>query len=253
VSAPLRQDPCEVFERYRRSRAPADRELLVQRYTPLARRLAGRYARSREPFDDLFQVACLGLLKAIDGYDERRGAFTSYAVPTILGELKRHFRDKTWVVRVPHRVRLLALAVRTATAEHAQRTGREPTAQALAQALDICEEDVVDALQALAAYDVVSLEAPHGERGRELVDLVGEEDDDLRLIEARAALADVLARLTALEQRALALRFEQELTQRQIADRLGVSQMSVSRLLRRALARLETLAEQRGLSASGGG
>jgi RNA polymerase sigma-B factor len=249
VHATRRQDPLALFERYRDSGAARDRELLVRRYTPLARNLAARYACGREPFDDLFQVACLGLLKAIDGYDlDRGGAFTSYAVPTILGELKRHFRDKTWVVRVPHRLHDLAMRVRKAMAELWQQLGREPSAAELARFLDAGESEIAAALDALAVYDVVSLETPRNLHGRGLDEALRDEDDAFRQIERRSELDDLLACLTALERRALRLRFEDELTQTQIGDRLGISQMRVSRMLRRSLVRLRELAEQRGLS-----
>jgi RNA polymerase sigma-B factor len=241
-----------LFQRYRRTGDPDAREMLVRRYTPLARHLAARYARGAEPLDDLFQVACLGLLKAIDRYDPDRGtAFTSFAVPTMLGELKRHFRDTTWLVRVPHSVHDLAMRVRTAKMDLTQLLGREPSAAELADVLGAAEDRLEAALDALAAYDVASLEAPRGAEGWSgLCHAIGREDDGLSRIEERAEVDDLVACLSAGERQVLWLRFEEDLTQQQIGDRLGLSQMSVSRTLRRALHDLREIAEQRGMSAA---
>jgi RNA polymerase sigma-B factor len=252
VSPRLQRDAQRLFERYRRTGDPHARELLVRRYTPLARHLATRYARGAEPLDDLFQVACLGLLKAIDRYDPDRGtAFTSFAVPTMLGELKRHFRDTTWVVRVPHSVHDLAMRVRSARVELIQLLGRDPSVSELADVVGTGEERLAAALEALAAYDVVSLEAPRDPEGRSgLNGVVGREDDGLAQIEQRAEVDDLIECLSAGERQVLRLRFEEDLTQQQIGDRLGLSQMSVSRTLRRALRDLRAVAEQRGMSAA---
>jgi RNA polymerase sigma-B factor len=246
------RDAHDLFERYRRSRDPHARELLVQRYTPLARSLAVRYARGREPLDDLFQVACLGLLKAIDRYDPDRGkAFTSFAVPTVLGELKRHFRDTTWVVHIPHGVHDLAMRVRSAAVDLTQLLGREPSASELADAVGTDIERVAAALDALAAYDVASFEAPGGVDGdRRRHRAVGHEDDGLSRIELRAEVDDLIACLSDGERQVLRLRFGGDLTQQQIGDRLGLSQMSVSRTLRRVLHDLRAIAEERGMSAA---
>jgi RNA polymerase sigma-B factor len=244
------RDAQSLFERYRRSADPRARELLIRRYTPLARSLAVRYARGTEPLDDLFQVACLGLLKAIDRYDPSRGtAFTSFAVPTMLGELKRHFRDTTWAVRVPHNVHDLAMRVRTAKTDLTQHLGREPTVGELTDALGAGEAQLSAALDALAAYEVVSLEAPQGQEGAGLHDAIGRADDGLSRVERRAEVDELIACLSAVERKLLRLRFEEDLTQQQIGDRLGLSQMSVSRTLRRVLRDLRVLAEQRGVSA----
>jgi RNA polymerase sigma-B factor len=237
----------DLFERYDRSGDPRARELLVRRYTPLARHLAARYACGGEPFEDLFQVACLGLLKAIDRFDCRRGAaFTSFAVPTIVGELKRHFRDATWVVHVPHSVHDLAMRVRWVTLEETQRLGREPSAAELADMLDADEQRVAAALAALAAYQVASLEAPCDADGPDHD--VGAEDGGFSRIEQQAELDDLIGCLSAGERQILRLRFEDDLTQRQIGDLLGVSQVSVSRILRRSLGQLRATIERRGLS-----
>ena len=223
----------------------------MRRYTPLARQLAWRYARGTEPIDDLFQVACLGLLKAIDRYDPDRGSsFTSYAVPTMLGEMKRYFRDATWVLRVSHSAQDLAMRVRTVRIQEAQRLGREPSASELATWLGLDEECVAAALGTLAAYHVASLEAPrdgHGHRRREHA--VGREDESFLRVEQRVDIDGLVGCLSATERRVLRLRFEHDLTQQQIADRIGLSQMSVSRLLRRVLRDLRAIADERGVSA----
>jgi RNA polymerase sigma-B factor len=251
--APSRQrDAVSLFRRYRRSHDRTDRDLLVKRYTPLARSLALRYARGSEPLDDLFQVAFVGLIKAIDRYDPDRGrAFTSFAVPTILGELKRHFRDTTWPVHIPHSVHDLAMRVRTARVELTQVLGREARSSELAAAVGADEPRLAAALNALAAYEVASLEASlSGEGGRRTARVAGSEDGGLTRSELRADLDALVAALPVTTRQMLRLRFEEDLTQQQIGERLGVSQMSVSRTLRRALADLREMADARGVSAA---
>src|ERR1700742_978878 len=181
-----------LFQHYRDSRDPRDRERLVRRYLPLARHLARRYARGREPFDDLYQVACLGLLEAIDRYDLARGiAFSSYAVPTIAGELKRHFRDRSWGIHVPRSAHDLGMRIRAASDRLMAETPREPTVPELAAALGIGEESVEYGLEALAAYDVTSLEKPCGEADeRKLVEMLGGDEDGYRLVEQRDVVDD---------------------------------------------------------------
>jgi RNA polymerase sigma-B factor len=220
------------------------REQLVERYLPLARGLARRYQRTEEPQEDLAQVASLGLLKAVDRYDTTRDtAFSSFAVPTILGELRRHFRDRTWSVRVPRELQELALRVdRTVTALSSQ-AGRAPTVGAIAAAVDASEEQVLDALQAAGAYRASSLDAPRGGAGEEspgesVADAVGVEEGGFERAEERAMLGPILAHITERERLVLTLRFGQDMTQAEIGDRIGVSQMQVSRLIRQALARL---------------
>jgi RNA polymerase sigma-B factor len=239
------------LRRYRRAGDPRARELLVRRYTPLARHLAVRYARGTEPIDDLFQVACLGLLKAIDRYDPDRGSsFTGFAVPTMLGEMKRHFRDATWVLGISHSAHDLAMRVRGARVLEMQRLGREPSTSELAAWTGVDEERVAAAQRALAAYHVASLEAPRdGHRQRRGQHAVGREDESLLRVEQRLDIEDLVGCLSATERRILRLRFEDDLTQRQIADRTGLSQMTVSRLLRRALGDLRAIADERGVSA----
>lgn len=227
------------------------REQLVERYLPLARRLARRYQRSEEPQEDLVQVASLGLLKAVDRYDATRDtAFSSFAVPTVLGELRRHFRDRTWSVRVPRELQELALRVdRTVTALSTQE-GRAPTVGEIAAAVDATEEQVLDALQAAGAYRAGSLDAPRSSAGEEssgetLADAIGDEEGGYERAEERATLQPMFARIGERERLVLTLRFGQDLTQAEIGERIGVSQMQVSRLIRQALARLrEGLGEE---------
>jgi RNA polymerase sigma-B factor len=241
-----------LFDRCRATGDPVVRERLVLRHLPLARSLAARYARGPEPFDDLLQVACLGLIKAVDRYDpERPCAFTTFAVPTILGELKRYFRDGTWAVRVPHSVHDGAMRVRAVQRTLPARRAAEPPARRLARSIGMPEPRVRDALDALVANDVVPLE-PSGEEGAEpsLAETLGQLDDGYRLAEERADVDRLLSCVSAQEQRVLRLRFGEELTQRQIAEQLGVSQMTISRLLARCLPRLRELAEAQSLEAA---
>jgi RNA polymerase sigma-B factor len=236
-----------LFERARsdgdeRARGHA-REQLIERYLPLARRLARRYQRAEEPFEDLVQVASLGLVKAVDRFDHtRRVVFSSYAVPTILGELKRHFRDRAWSVRVPRDLQELALRVDRAATQISLGKSRAPTVGELAEALDVPPERVLEALEAAAAYRAGSLDAPRSAQGEDagesLADSLGDEDAGFRHAEERAVLEPLLARISPRERTVLELRFGADLTQAEIGDRLGVSQMQVSRLIRQALVRL---------------
>jgi len=243
VSHPEGPPDRELFARARAGDTHA-RELLVERYLPLARRLARRYQRSEEPLEDLVQVAALGLLKAVDRYDAaRETAFSSFAVPTILGELRRHFRDRTWSVRVPRELQELALRVDKTVAALSSRAGRAPTVGEIAAGMNLSEEQVLDALQAAAAYHAGSLDAPRsvasGEaEGESVVDAIGTEEDGFEQAEERATLAPMLAHITERERLVLTLRFGQDMTQAEIGERIGVSQMQVSRLIRQALARL---------------
>jgi RNA polymerase sigma-B factor len=221
-----------LFARYRRRGDPADRDALVRRFLPLARALAARYHHTREPYDDLFQVACLGLIKAIDRYDiERQTAFSSYAVPTIVGEIKRHFRDRTWPVGVPRDVKELALKVNRCTEELTGRRGGPPSIADLAAALNISEEAVLDARRAGDVYEPVALENSGA-------DDLGEADAGYGRAEQRMLLEGLLRFLTLRQRQIVRLRFSEELTQQEIGERTGLSQMQVSRILREALRRL---------------
>jgi len=227
----------------------AAREVLVRQYMPLARTLARRYDRSSEPFDDLLQVSLLGLLKAIERFDPDLGyPFTSFAVPTILGEMRRYFRDSSWSVHVPRGHQERALKVRDAQERLAAGWGRAPTATELAEYLELSTEEIVDALQVIQAYEAVSLDAPRGSVAEEFTaygDAMGQEDERYELVELDATLASVLAHIPPRERRILRLRFLEDLTQMEIAARVGVSQMQVSRLLRQSLDHLRALAQGR--------
>ena len=236
-----------LFGRYLGRRDPGDREMLVERFLPLARALARRYQRTGEPFDDLFQVACLGLVKAIDRFDLNRDvAFSTYAVPTMVGEIRRYLRDRTWSVRVPRGLQELTLRVHKNMVELASDLQRQPTVAEIAHAAAATEEQVLDALQASGAYRATSLQTPRaGEDGAcdTLGDTVASTEQGFGLAEDRATLAQLLRAITPREREVLHLRFEENLTQRQIGQRIGVSQMQTSRIIRHAIARLRTAAD----------
>jgi RNA polymerase sigma-B factor len=237
-----------LFSRWQRHGDGVAREQLVSRFMPLARSLARRYGRSSEPFEDLVQVASLGLLKAIDRYDASRGhPFQSFAVPTILGEMRRYFRDSGWAIHVPRGAQERALRVRDAQERLSNINGRAPTANQLAEYLEIDIEDVIDALQAIRAYETVSLDAPRGGAADEDVvpygDTIGNDDERYELVELDATVASALGHLPARDRLVLQLRFVEDLTQTEIAERVGISQMQVSRLLRRSLEQLRALTD----------
>jgi RNA polymerase sigma-B factor len=216
------------------------RARLIELYIPLAEYLARRFRNRGEHFDDLVQVANLGLIKSVDGYDPTRGAaFTSYAIPMIVGELKRHFRDKGWDVRVPRRLQELRLEISKVSGDLAQDLGRSPTVADLATRLGVSEEEVIEGLDCGQAYRALSLDAPAGDGtdpgAAGLGDLLGGEDPDMQNVENREALRPLLAKLSEREQKIIAMRFHGNLTQSQIAADLGISQMHVSRLLAGAL------------------
>jgi RNA polymerase sigma-B factor len=220
------------------------REELVERLLPLARDLALRYAYTDESFDDLLQVASLGLIKAIDRFEPERGTkFTSYAAPTILGELKRHFRDKGWALHVPRDLQERTLAVSRETDALSKKLGRSPKLREVAEGLGLTVEEVLEAQEASASYEAASLDAPtarDAEEAAPLVDMMGDEDAGYELAESRDAIASTWKALPDVERQVLELRFTYDLTQREIGERIGYSQMHVSRLLRRALAKLDT-------------
>ena len=217
----------------------------MRRFMPLARKLAHRYDRSTEPFDDLLQVASLGLLKALDRFDPALGhPFASFAVPTILGEIRRHFRDSGWSVHVPRGSQELALKVRSTQERLANQRGRAPTANELAQYLELDIEQILDALQAIHVYQALSLDAPRPGATREAPcygDTIGWDDKRYELVELDATICAVLAQVPRRERSILRMRFIEDLTQTEIATRVGISQMQVSRLLRSSLERLRAL------------
>lgn len=244
---PEAREPTELFARWQRHGDRAAREQLIERFMPLARKLARRYVGANEPFEDLVQVASVGLLHAIDRFAFERGtAFSSFAVPTILGELRRYFRDLGWAVHVPRGAQERALKADVAHKELTVRLGRAPSIQQLAEALEWSVEDVLGALEAGAAHHASSLDAPHddgdGEYGA-LVDSFGEIDASYEFVEEKLSVSDAVRRLPSYERRVLHLRFIEDLTQSQIGERLGVSQMQVSRILRQALGKLREIAD----------
>src|ERR687895_2723045 len=244
--AEARETERQLLARYHHDGDLAAREELAERFLPLARELALRYRYTDEPLDDLLQVASLGLIKAIDRFEPQRGTkFTSYAAPTILGELKRHFRDKGWALHVPRDLQERTLAVSRATEELSKRLGRSPKVREVAAEIGCSVENVLEAQEASASYEAASLDAPTArddDDAAALVDLLGDEDTSYELVESRDAIASTWKALPDVERRVLELRFMHDLTQREIGERIGYSQMHVSRLLRRALNRLETAA-----------
>jgi RNA polymerase sigma-B factor len=232
----------ELFARLRTHGDIRAREALIERYLPLARRLARRYQHTDEPLDDLIQVASMGLVKAVDRFDaSRQVMFSSYAVPTILGELKRHFRDRTWSVRVPRDLQELALRVDQAFTRLSTGRRRAPTVSEIAESIGVSEEQVLDAMEAMGAYRASSLDAPRSTRDEEtetVAESLGSTDSGYERAEARAALEPLFSRISERERIVLQLRFGEDLTQAEIGERIGVSQMQVSRLIRQALTRL---------------
>jgi RNA polymerase sigma-B factor len=212
----------------------------IEAWLPLAQHLARRYANRGEPIDDLVQVAVVGLIKSVDRYESDRGVeFSGFAIPTIVGEIKRHFRDRTWSIRVPRRLQELRLAITGANNALTQTLGRAPTVADIATHLEISEEEVLEGLEGARAYSATSLSTPINAEGTtELGDTIGGPDAELELAELRLALGPAIAQLNAREQRILSLRFYGNLTQAEIAEQIGISQMHVSRLLTRTLAKL---------------
>jgi RNA polymerase sigma-B factor len=237
-----------LLRRWQREGNAEAREELVRRFLPLTRKLARRYARSAEPYEDLVQVASLALVKAIDRFDPGRGSrFPAYAIPTILGEMRRHFRDNGWSLHVPRRAQERAMAVGDASEKLTSLHGGAPTVRELAAYLELSTEDVLEGYFAAQAYDTVSFSTPcasNDESGEGTVgELLGDEDERFALVEADVALASAARLLGARERRILHLRFIEEMTQSDIAAEVGLSQMQVSRLLRSSLARLRELME----------
>ena len=222
-------------------RRPRLRDQLVEVHLPLVEYLARRFRNRGEPLDDLVQVATIGLIKSVDRFDLERGVeFSTYATPTIVGEIKRHFRDKGWAIRVPRRLQELKLSLTKATSELSQKNGRSPTVAELAAHLGMTEEEILEGLESANAYSAVSLDAPDGgdDDSPAVADSLGMVDDALEGVEYRESLKPLLEKLPAREKKILMLRFFGGMTQSQIAGELGISQMHVSRLLARTLAQL---------------
>ncbi len=219
--------------------------MLIEEWLPAAHRLARRFAHRGEPLEDLQQVAAFALVKAVDGYNPRYGhEFRSYAIPTMVGELKRHFRDSGWDVRIPRQLQERAMNLAHAAAELTQKLGRAPNATELASYIGLSVKQVLEGIQASRAYSATSLQSPAGDSDGspcEMGELIGDQDPAFELTEDLVSLKPALAQLSPREQRTIELRFYQDMTQSQIADRIGTSQMHVSRLLSRALAKLRSM------------
>jgi RNA polymerase sigma-B factor len=232
-----------LFHRYQRDGDLHARRQLIERYLPLARSVARRYERRGEPLDDLVQVACLGLVKAIDRFEpQREFSFSSYAVPTMLGELRRYFRDSGWALHLPRGIQERVLKVNAAVERLSGELGRSPTPQQIADELNLPVEEVLEAIDAgSAAYETASLDTPlrsDDQGSHTIADTIGEDEEHFELIEDRATVGPALRALPERERLILHMRFAEGLTQSEIAQKIGVSQMHVSRLIRRALERV---------------
>jgi len=236
----------ERFAEYRRTGDRRLRDELVEAHVPLAQFLARRFSHRGEAHEDLVQVALLGLLKAVDRFDPERGLqFSTFATPTIVGEIKRHFRDKGWAMRVPRRVQELHLHLARVIGSLSQELGRSPTVAEIATNVGGSEEEVLEAMEAGGMYRLASLDGPAatGEEAADLASMIGDADPEFDRIDHQVELSSLLADLPEREQTIVYLRFFRGLTQSEIADRVGISQMHVSRLLARSL---ELLRERAG-------
>jgi RNA polymerase sigma-B factor len=241
-----RQEEKRLFLAYQRTGGRRERDALIERFLPLARSLARRYRRGAEPLEDLEQVASLALLRAVEGFDASRDtAFSSYAVPSIVGAIKRHFRDCGWSIHVPRDLQELAVRVERISDELSGPTGAAPTAAAIAAHAGVGVEDVLEAREAYRALRSVSLDQPRGEEADgpgTLVDTLAAADSDIPRAFDRVALDSLLSGLEPREQVIVRLYYHQDMTQAEIGRRLGISQMHVSRLLRQAIRRLAAAA-----------
>jgi len=229
----------ELFRRYRLEGDEEARDELITMYLNLVKYLASRFRNRGEPIDDLIQVGTIGLIKAIDRFDiDRQVEFTTYATPTIVGELKRYFRDKGWAIKVPRRLQELSFRVNQAMDTLTQRLQRSPSVSEIAEYLGVTSEEVLEAMETSEAYNFVSLESDRGGDGSDsfsILEYIGKDDHLMAVVDDRATLASALKLLTPQEQRVLYLRFFEGLTQTEIARQLEISQMQVSRLLRKTL------------------
>ena len=234
----------EIAELFRKLPDPAAREMLATEFLPLAEYFARRFSGRGEPVDDLTQTASLGLLNAIDRFDPERGVpFSTYAAATIVGELKRHFRDRGWALRVPRNVQETAILVNRTVSAMWQELGRAPTVAEIARSADIGEDDVLQALDALQAYTTDSLDAPVGDATSTAAEAFGGEDRSFEVSEEWLSVAPALRDLPERERMILYLRFFEGRTQTEIADELDISQMHVSRLVSQSLERLREASE----------
>lgn len=229
----------ELFRQYRLEGDEDARDELVEMYLNLVKYLASRFRNRGEPVDDLIQVGTIGLIKAIDRFDiERAVEFTTYATPTIVGELKRYFRDKGWAIKVPRRLQELSFKVNQGVDALTQNLQRSPTVPEIAEYLEVTPDDVLEAMETSEAYNFVSLEGDRSGDGSDsfsILEYIGKEDVLMSVVDDRETLSSALKKLSAQEQRVLYLRFFEGLTQTEIARKLDISQMQVSRLLRRTL------------------
>jgi RNA polymerase sigma-B factor len=231
----------ELFAELAAGAGPEVRDELVRMHLPLVEYLARRFRNRGEPLEDLVQVATIGLIKSVDRFDLERGVeFSTYATPTIVGEIKRHFRDKGWAIRVPRRLQELKLTLTKATGELSQTLGRSPTVAELATHLSLSEEEILEGLESANAYSAISLDATDSgdDDSPAVSDSLGMVDEALEGVEYRESLKPLLDKLPPREKKILVLRFFGNMTQSQIAAELGISQMHVSRLLARTLAQL---------------
>jgi RNA polymerase sigma-B factor len=236
----------ELLIAYCRDGDPVAREQVLVQLMPLVRALASRYAGRGEPLEDLVQVGSVGLIKAVDRFDVDRGVdFASYAVPTIVGEIRRHFRDKSWAMHVPRRLKELSVRLSRILDDLTTELGRSPTVSELAEAAGVDEEEVVEALDSTNAYSTRSLHAPFEQDGDDsLAERLGTDEAGYEEVEEGSLVAAGLGALDERERRIVELRFFHEMTQSQIAAETGISQMHVSRLLRRALAKMRGRLEE---------
>jgi RNA polymerase sigma-B factor len=245
----------ELLSAFRAGGDGAARDELVERHLPLVEALGRRYANRGEPLDDLVQVGCIGLINAIDRFDAGHGAsLTTYAVPYVVGEIKRYFRDKGWAVRPPRRLQELSLRLGGIVDSLALELGRSPSLSEIADRAGVDEEELLEAMESAAGYRAQSLFAPvEGSEGAtDLSATIGVPDDGFEAFEDRALIAQGLSALDEREREIVRLRFFGELTQSQIAERVGISQMHVSRLLRGAVAKMQESVEQAAMDAGGG-
>lgn len=238
----------ELFRKWRQKGEKHLREEIIRLYEPLVNYFAFKFAGRGEPVEDLRQVGMVGLINAVDRFDPERGVkFTTYATPTILGEIKRHFRDKGWMMKVPRRLQELCLEAARATDELTSKLGRPPTIPEIAERMRVTEEKVIEALEACHAYELPSLEAAVTPRGGEagMEEQLGELDKVLESVVNREMIRQALEQLSKRERQIIVMRFWQDMPQSQVAERLGISQMHVSRLQRKALQRLREILEGR--------
>ncbi|MDO9494276.1 MAG: RNA polymerase sigma factor SigF [Nocardioides sp.] len=223
------------------------RDALVHLHLPLVEHCARRFRNRGEPFEDLVQVGTIGLIKSIDRFDTDRGVeFSTYATPTIIGEIKRYFRDKGWAIRVPRRLQELRMQIGAASAELTQSLGRSPTPRELAETIGCTVEEIVEGIESSNAYSTLSLDAKDDsdDSAASMLDAIGVDDEGLEHVEIRESIKPLLDKLDAREKKILLLRFFKNMTQSQIAEEIGVSQMHVSRLLTRTLDQLRASLEQ---------